>query len=108
MTNGPSVWCVADGRAGMAGLVVDGAFDPKAFGEHVRNELPAYAQPLFVRLLPALDTTGTFKIRKLDLIAEGYDPAKVKGALFFHDPKRGYVKLTKAVWDKLSAGAVKI
>lgn len=98
----------ADGRAGMAGLVVDGAFDPKAFGEHVRNELPAYAQPLFVRLLPALDTTGTFKIRKLDLIADGYDPAKVKGALFFHDPKRGYVKLTKAVWDKLSAGAVKI
>lgn len=98
----------ADGRAGMAALVVDGAFDTKAFGEHVKRELPTYAQPLFVRLLPALDTTGTFKIRKLDLVADGYDPSKIKGPLFFHDPKRGYVKVTKAVWDKLQAGAVKV
>jgi len=98
----------ADGRAGMAALVIDGAFDAKAFGEHVKRELPGYAQPLFVRLLPALDTTGTFKVRKLDLVADGYDPAKIKGPLFFHDPKRGYVKLTKAVWDKLQAGLVKV
>jgi fatty-acyl-CoA synthase len=98
----------ADGRAGMAALVVDGAFDAKAFGEHVARELPPYAQPLFVRLLPAMDITGTFKIRKLDLVADGYDPAKIKGPLFFHDPKRGYVKLTKAVFDRIAAGAVKI
>jgi fatty-acyl-CoA synthase len=74
----------------------------------VKRELPAYAQPLFVRLLPALDTTGTFKIRKMDLVADGYDPAKIKGPLFFHDAKRGYVKVTKSVWDKLSAGGVKV
>jgi len=98
----------ADGRAGMAALVVDGAFDAKAFGAHVKRELPAYAQPLFVRLLPALDTTGTFKIRKLDLVADGYDPARIKNPLFFHDPKRGYVKLTKAVYDRIAAGGVKI
>ena len=91
----------ADGRAGMAALVIDGAFDAKAFGEHVKRELPTYAQPLFVRLLPALDTTGTFKIRKLDLVADGYDPSKIRGPLFFHDAKRGYVKITKSVWDKL-------
>ena len=39
-------------------------------GEHVARELPSYAQPLFVRLLPAMDTTGTFKIRKVDLVAD--------------------------------------
>ncbi|MFZ5718672.1 MAG: long-chain-acyl-CoA synthetase [Pseudomonadota bacterium] len=98
----------ADGRAGMAALVVDGAFDPKAFGEHVTRELPSYAQPLFVRILPAMDTTGTFKIRKVDLVADGYDPSRIKNPLFFHDPKRGYVKLTKAVFDRIAAGAVKI
>lgn len=98
----------ADGRAGMAALVLEGAFDPKAFGEHVERELPTYAQPLFVRILPAMDTTGTFKIRKLDLVADGYDPAKIKGPLFFHDPKRGYVKLTKAVFDRIASGAVKV
>jgi fatty-acyl-CoA synthase len=98
----------ADGRAGMAGLVVDGAFDAAAFSEHVKRELPPYAQPLFVRLLPAMDTTGTFKIRKVDLVADGYDPARIKGPLFFHDPKKGYVKLTKAVFDRIGAGAVKV
>ena len=37
-------------------------FDIKAFGEHVARELPSYARPLFVRLLPAMETTGTFKL----------------------------------------------
>ena len=98
----------ADGRAGMAALVVDAGFDIKAFGEHVARELPAYAQPLFVRILPAMDTTGTFKIRKMDLVADGFDPAKIKGPLYFHDPKRGYVKVTKNVFDRINGGLVKI
>ena len=98
----------ADGRAGMAALVLDRPFDAQAFGEHVARELPPYAQPLFVRLLPALDTTGTFKIRKLDLVADGYDPARIKGGLYFKDPKRGYVKLTKSVLERLQAGAFKL
>lgn len=98
----------ADGRAGMAALVVEGAFDAKAFGEYVARELPPYAQPLFVRLLPALETTGTFKMRKVDLVADGYDPALVKGAMFFLDPKKGYIKLTKAVHDRIAAGAVRV
>ena len=98
----------ADGRAGMAALVLDRPFDAKAFGEHVARELPAFAQPLFVRLLPALDTTGTFKIRKLDLVSEGYDPTRIKGALYFKDPKRSYVKLTKPVLARLQAGAFKL
>ncbi|MDZ4371244.1 MAG: long-chain-acyl-CoA synthetase [Phenylobacterium sp.] len=98
----------ADGRAGMAALVVDGAFDPQAFGDHVAQELPPYAQPLFVRLLPAMDTTGTFKVRKVDLVSEGYDPGRIRQPLFFHDPKKGYVKLTKAVFDRIAAGGVKV
>ncbi|WP_397421218.1 long-chain-acyl-CoA synthetase [Phenylobacterium sp.] len=98
----------ADGRAGMAALVMNGPFDVKAFGEHVAREMPPYAQPLFIRLLPALDTTGTFKIRKVDLVSDGYDPNRIKGVLYFKDPKRGYVKLTKSVFERLQAGAFRI
>jgi fatty-acyl-CoA synthase len=98
----------ADGRAGMAALVVGPEFDIKLFDEHVGRELPTYAQPLFVRLLPAMETTGTFKIRKMDLVADGYDPGKIRGPLFFHDPRKGYVKITKSVFEKLQAGAVKV
>jgi fatty-acyl-CoA synthase len=98
----------AEGRAGMAGLVVGPEFDIQAFGDEVVRELPSYAQPLFVRILPALETTGTFKTRKMDLIADGFDPGNIKGPLYFHDPKKGYVKVTKGVFDKIAAGAMKL
>jgi fatty-acyl-CoA synthase len=99
----------ADGRAGMAALVVDKAvFDIEAFGKHVAQELPSYAQPLFVRILPAIDTTGTFKVRKMDLVAENYDPTRTKGPIYFHDPKKGYLKINKALFEKIAAGAMKV
>jgi fatty-acyl-CoA synthase len=98
----------ADGRAGMAGLVVGPEFDIKAFGDHVARELPSYAQPVFVRILPSMETTGTFKIRKMDLVADGFDPGKIKGPLFYRDPKRGYAKVTKGVFEKIAEGLIKL
>jgi len=35
--------------------------------------LPAYARPIFLRMRKRLDTTGTFKQRKIELVAEGFD-----------------------------------
>jgi fatty-acyl-CoA synthase len=98
----------AEGRAGMAALVVGPGFDIKAFGVHIAQDLPSYAQPLFIRVLPAMETTGTFKQRKMDLITDGYDPAKIKGPLYFHDSRRGYIKLTKVVHDRIAGGLVKL
>ena len=98
----------ADGRAGMAGMVVGPEFDVAAFADQVGRDLPVYAQPIFLRILPALDVTGTFKPRKMELVGEGYDPARVKGPLYFKDPKRGYVKLTKLGHEKLTQGLVKL
>jgi fatty-acyl-CoA synthase len=94
----------AEGRAGMAGIVVSEDFDLKAFEEHVSRELPPYAQPLFLRLLPAIETTGTFKQRKVDLVADGYDPARSKSPIYFRPPGKSYVKVTKAVFEKIEAG----
>jgi fatty-acyl-CoA synthase len=54
-----------------------------------------------VRLQPAIETTGTFKYRKIDLVTEGFDPANTKDPLYFRDPAKGYVKLTKAVCHRL-------
>ena len=62
----------ADGKAGMAALVVDETFDFAALHAHLAARLPSYARPLFVRLCPALETTGTFRLRKVDLAREGY------------------------------------
>jgi len=99
---------VAEGRAGMAALVVGPDFDMAALSEQVARDLPVYAQPVFLRILPELDVTGTFKPRKMDLVAEGYDPTLAKGPLYVKDAKRGYVKITKTVSDKLSQGLLKL
>ncbi|MCI3181317.1 long-chain-acyl-CoA synthetase [Caulobacter sp. CCUG 60055] len=97
-----------DGRAGMASLVVGDDFDIAALTGFVDGDLPAYARPLFVRLKREIETTGTFKYRKVDLVEDGFDPAKVKEPLYFKDPAKGYVKLTKSVFEKVQAGGYKI
>ncbi|HEY9216892.1 MAG TPA: long-chain-acyl-CoA synthetase [Phenylobacterium sp.] len=97
-----------EGKAGMAALVTTDDFDVKAFCEHVERTLPPFAQPLFLRLLPRMETTGTFKQRKVELVADGFDLTKVKGGLYFKSPGKGYVKLTKAVAEKIEAGGYKI
>ena len=72
-----------DGRAGMAAVTLqDGvsALDVDAFSSFLRSELPAYAVPLFVRVQPDIDVTGTFKMVKGDLRKQAYD------IRFFEDP----------------------
>ena len=43
----------ADGRAGMAALVVDESFDLDQFGDHLSRRLPAYACPVVIRFCNA-------------------------------------------------------
>ena len=92
----------------MAALVVGPEFDIKALAGRLNEALPGYAQPLFVRILPEIETTGTFKYRKIDLVQEGFDPARIKDPLYFRDPAKGYVKLTKAVHAKILAGGYRL
>jgi fatty-acyl-CoA synthase len=101
----------ADGRAGMAALVLrpDVEFDGAALYAHVEQVLPRYAAPLFVRLLPEQEVTGTFKIRKVDLQKEGFDPAAIGDRLFVRDEAaRAYVPLTPEVHATIRSGARKL
>jgi fatty-acyl-CoA synthase len=97
----------ADGRAGMAALVVNARFDLTAFREHLATRLPDYARPLFLRIVPAIELTGTFKLRKQELATEGYD--LTEDALYFDDRQgRVYVPLDAALYAQLQAGNVRI
>jgi fatty-acyl-CoA synthase len=97
-----------DGKAGMAALVVGPEFEIGGLAEYVDRELPAFARPVFVRLQSQIETTGTFKYRKIDLVKEGFDPAGIKDPLYFRDAAKGYVKLTKASHAKLLAGGYRL
>jgi fatty-acyl-CoA synthase len=93
-----------EGRAGMAALVLrdPDAFDGRALFRLADARLPPYARPLFVRLSGEPEVTTTFKLRKVDLQREGYDPGRVKDPLFVRDPGAGaYVPLTPASLARL-------
>ena len=64
-----------EGRAGMAALVVDGApdFDLPGLRAHIATHLPTYARPVFLRFRRDLEMTSTFKQKKTELVAEGFD-----------------------------------
>jgi len=96
-----------DGRAGMAAVVLaDGApFDGVAFHAYAARELPAYARPAFVRLVPEMDVTGTLKQRKIALAGDGYDVARVADPVFVRDDAaRTYVPLTPAILAEIRSG----
>jgi fatty-acyl-CoA synthase len=99
----------ADGRAGMAALVVDGSFDLAVFRRSVADKLPAYARPVFLRLLPQLNATGTFKPKKQDLAQSGFDPGRISDPLYVEDPRAGrYVSLDAAIYAALNSGRSRI
>ena len=74
----------SEGRAGMVAFNCDlDDFKWDEFAEFVSIKLPSYAQPVFVRIIEELETTGTFKLKKNDLREEAYHLDKVKGDKVF-------------------------
>lgn len=66
---------MTDGRAGMAAITLNKSADAVNWGaitRHLREKLPAYAIPLFLRIRAQEEITGTFKYRKVELKEEAY------------------------------------
>jgi fatty-acyl-CoA synthase len=98
-----------EGRAGMAALVADGAIDMQKLRDHICSSLPDYARPLFIRIRRALELTGTFKQRKVDLVKEGFDPAKSSDEIYFHDhASKSFIRMDAALFQKLNSGSVRL
>ena len=49
-----------DGRAGMASLVVNDEFNLEELYEYLSEQLPVYSVPVFIRISPEIEKTGTF------------------------------------------------
>jgi citronellyl-CoA synthetase len=80
-----------EGRAGMVSIIPFTSveeFDLKGFAEVIRNSLPAYAAPQFLRFKTEFETTGTHKIKKTQLRDEGFDLEKTDDPLFVMLPGR--------------------
>ena len=74
----------SEGRAGMVAFnCALEEFIWDNFSNFVCEKLPSYAQPVFVRIIEELETTGTFKLKKNDLREEAYHLDKVQGDKIF-------------------------
>ncbi|TPX49694.1 hypothetical protein SeLEV6574_g01335 [Synchytrium endobioticum] len=81
-----------DGKAGMAAIVTNEEFKLQGLGEHIASRLPKYAVPLFIRILPAMQVTQTFKHQKVALRNDGMDPGKVSDPMFmFDESSKSYI-----------------
>uniref|UniRef100_A0A8C5UFU3 long-chain-fatty-acid--CoA ligase n=1 Tax=Malurus cyaneus samueli TaxID=2593467 RepID=A0A8C5UFU3_9PASS len=96
-----------EGRAGMAAIAdPEARLDPPSgLYQALSPLLPPFARPVFIRLLPHIDSTGTFKLQKWRLRAQGWDPRALPDRLFVLDPRQGrYVPLDPAMHARICAG----
>lgn len=98
-----------EGRAGMAAI-----FDPNNavnlddLAKGIIKELPTYARPILIRILTKLDLTGTYKLKKVDLQKEGYDPSSINDKLYYLNSQGLYQPLTTDVFDKINSGKLRL
>ncbi|KAF2254572.1 acetyl-CoA synthetase-like protein [Trematosphaeria pertusa] len=111
-----------DGRAGCAAVVLkQKAKDDlplphphmlKSLAEHLRNGLPSFAVPVWLRVTRQMHTTGTNKQQKHLFQRDGIEVERVEGcgdALFWLDERREtYERFTGEHLERIKGGAVKL
>ncbi|EDW73706.2 uncharacterized protein Dwil_GK19548 [Drosophila willistoni] len=97
-----------EGKAGMAAI-----YDPArevqldTLSVEITKVLPSYARPQFLRFLRKIDLTGTFKLRKVELQQQGYDPATIEDELYYAKSDGSYAPLTPTVYDSIQRSEVR-
>ena len=98
-----------DGRAGMAALVAEGALELNGLRTQLTSRLPEFARPVFLRLIREIETTGTFKPKKQDLVRTGFDPHATNDALFVNDRNAGaFVPVDAPLFDSIRSGRFRL
>ena len=97
----------SEGRAGMVAFNCElKEFKWSDFSKFVADKLPKYAQPIFIRIIKELETTGTFKLKKNDLREEAYHLDKIKGdQIYIKKPgNSSYEVLDNSYYDIIMSG----
>lgn len=98
-----------EGKAGMAAIVDENnQVDLDQLSAGIKGALPAYARPLFIRVMPSVPMTSTFKVIKKDLVKEGFDIFKIKDPLYFLNNDGVYRKLTETDYNAILNGQARL
>lgn len=75
----------------------------------LQKMLPAYAKPVFIRILSEVPLTGTYKLKKRELQLEGFNVSLVKNPIYFYNSRiKKYELLTNDLYNDIISGAVKL
>ncbi|CAH0403099.1 unnamed protein product [Chilo suppressalis] len=98
-----------EGKAGMAAIAdPDKRVDLNQLAKGLKS-LPAYARPLFLRIMPAPPLTVTFKLKKKELMEQGFTLNQHDDPMYFLDQKSGeYVPLTQKLYDDILQGVIRL
>ncbi|XP_017762478.1 PREDICTED: long-chain fatty acid transport protein 4 [Eufriesea mexicana] len=98
-----------EGKAGMAAIYDEKAtLDITRLSVDLKEHLATYAVPRFIRILTKIDLTGTFKLKKKDLLDEGYNPKRIEDKLYYLNEKLGYQLLTTEIYDQIQQGKIRL
>ncbi|XP_063833689.1 long-chain fatty acid transport protein 1-like [Ostrinia nubilalis] len=99
-----------EGKAGMAAIAdPENKVDLASLAKGLKSSLPAYARPLFVRIMPEPPLTVTFKLKKKELMEQGFAINTHKDPLYFLDQKTWeYVPLTPKLYDEIVQGIIRL
>jgi fatty-acyl-CoA synthase len=99
----------AEGRVGMAAIVIEDELDLTKFRQHLMSRLPSYARPLFLRIRDGVEITGTFKYSKTDLVRQGFDPVATTDVIYFDNPESGaFMRLDKVLHNRIQVGTIRL
>lgn len=97
-----------EGKAGMVAIP-----DPEKcihlpeFLAECKRRLPPFCIPIFVRFVDQLELTGTFKLPKIFLQRQGFDPAIIKDPLYFLDWKRQeFLNMDHQLYQTIVSGKI--
>uniref|UniRef100_A0A673IDT2 long-chain-fatty-acid--CoA ligase n=1 Tax=Sinocyclocheilus rhinocerous TaxID=307959 RepID=A0A673IDT2_9TELE len=100
-----------EGRIGMAAVKLKEGrgFDCINTCSVLANYLPVYARPRFIRIQNSLEVTGTFKMKKVKLVEEGFDPTLIRDPLYFLDlTQKKYIPLSQEIHKSILSQEIKL
>ncbi|XP_075166089.1 fatty acid transport protein 3 [Haematobia irritans] len=94
-----------EGKAGMAAIEdPERKTDFQHLSVGIRASLPPYARPLFVRVMKEIPRTTTFKMKKRELMLDGFDINKITDPLYYLNNDGIYRPLTSEQFEALQNG----
>ena len=89
----------------------EGELDLADLAREMSKVLPAYAKPLFIRIIKNMRMTGTYKLQKKEYQKEGYQLDQIKDGdvVYFWDAtSRSYVQFTQELDENIRAGKIRV